>query len=158
MIIMPDHGTRYLGKVYNDTWMSDHSFIEQGNMLTASDILDRKDRKSEIVTLSKDSTLADAIQIIRDRFISQIPVVDNGKVIGTVTESRVLNTILDDPGLKSSSVTIAMNDPFPFVLPTTRIDVISKMITKENPAVLIQHEGGELEIITKFDLISVLAS
>jgi cystathionine beta-synthase len=64
---------------------------------------------------------------------------------------------LDDPGLKDEPVTIAMNDPFPFVLATTRIDVLSKMINKENPAVLVQTEDGQLDIITEFDLISVLA-
>jgi cystathionine beta-synthase len=83
--------------------------------------------------------------------------VENGKVIGSITERRVLNTILDDPGLKDEPVTMAMNDPFPFVLPSTRIDVLSKMISKENPAVLVQSEDGKLDIITEYDLISVLA-
>lgn len=157
VVILPDHGTRYLGKIYNDTWMSDHGFLEEGNMLTAREILSRKEGRSEFITLSPTHTLKDAIDLIRKNYITQIPVVDNGKVIGSITERRVLNTILDDPGLKDEPVTIAMNDPFPFVLPTTRIDVLSKMINKENPAVLVQSENGQLDIITEFDLISVLA-
>jgi cystathionine beta-synthase len=96
--------------------------------------------------------------LMRDGSITQIPVIEDGMILGTVTESRVLNTILDDPSLKESSVTIAMNDPFPFVLPTTRIDLISKMITKDCPAVLMQTEDMQLHIITKMDLINVLAS
>lgn len=158
VIILPDHGTRYLGKIFNDNWMSDHHFIDKGNMLTAQEILDRKEKKAPIKTLTQDSTLFEAIEIMRGQYISQIPVVEGAKVVGSITESRVLNTILDDPTLKDSPVSLAMNDPFPFVLPTTRIDVISKMITKDCPAVLMQTEGGDLNIITKYDLISVLAS
>jgi cystathionine beta-synthase len=157
VVILPDHGTRYLGKIYNDTWMSDHGFLEEGNMLTAREILSRKEGRGEFITLSPTATLKDAIHLIRKNYITQIPVVENGKVIGSITERRVLNTILDDPGLKDEPVTMAMNDPFPFVLPSTRIDVLSKMISKENPAVLVQSEDGKLDIITEYDLISVLA-
>ncbi|MFM2376549.1 MAG: hypothetical protein RLZZ165_1646, partial [Bacteroidota bacterium] len=64
---------------------------------------------------------------------------------------------LDDPSLKESPVADAMSDPFPFVLPTTRIDLISKMINKDCPAVMLQDLHGGLHIITKSDLIAVLA-
>jgi cystathionine beta-synthase len=158
VVILPDHGTRYLGKIYNDAWMSDHHFVDKGNMLTAGEIVERKTDKYPLVTMTSANTLSDAIRIMRDQFITQIPVLDGGVIIGTITESRVLNAILDDPSLKESSVTIAMNDPFPFVLSTTRIDAISKMITKDCPAVMMQDVDGQLHIITKFDLINVLAS
>lgn len=158
VIILPDHGTRYLGKVYNDQWMSDHQFIDAGNMLTAGEILRRKENRTPLIVLQKEQTLAEAIRIMRETHISQIPIASGRQVIGCLTESRVLNTILDDPNLKDSPVTLAMSDPFPFVLPSTRIDVISKMINKDNPAVLIQEENGDLDIITKFDLITVLSN
>ncbi|MCL4103758.1 UNVERIFIED_CONTAM: hypothetical protein GTU68_029075 [Idotea baltica] len=159
VIILPDHGTRYLGKIYNDNWMSGHHFIDKGNMLTAQEIIDSKEDGNELVTVSPKQTLNDVIQLMRKKFITQIPVVEGGSVLGTITESRVLNTILDDPSLKDSPVTIAMSDPFPFVLPTTRIDVISKMINRDVPAVMVQGEDAtKLSIITKYDLISVLAN
>lgn len=158
VVILPDHGTRYLGKIYNDRWMGDHHFIDEGNMLTASEILKRKEKRAPLVTLHTKQTLAEAIQLMRDHNISQLPVLEGDVVVGSINESRVLNTILDDPELKHSAVTEAMNDPFPFVLSTTRIDVISKMIGKDTPAVLVQDEEHGLQIITKFDLISVLAS
>ena len=158
VIIMPDHGTRYLGKVYNDAWMSDHGFIDAGKMLTAEEILNRKDDRKPVLTVAPAQSLADAIKIMRDHNLSQIPVEENGKILGSINETRVLNTILDDPTLKDAPVSSALNDAFPFVLPSTRIDVISKMINRDNPAVLVQPADGDLEIITKYDLISVLAS
>lgn len=157
VIILPDHGTRYLGKVYNDIWMKDHGFVEEGNMLTAAQILEMKG-ETELATLSANNTLADAIRLMREKNISQIPVISlDGRVVGSINESRVLNAILDDPSLKNSAVTSAMNDAFPYVLPSTRIDAISKLINKSNPAVLVQG-AGKLDIITEFDLIQVLSA
>ena len=158
VVILPDHGTRYLGKVYNDNWMSDHDYIDEGTMLTASQVVSRKSKEEDLVTIHADQTLADAIRIMREKLISQIPVVREGEVVGSINESRVLNTILDDPGLRHSPVLSAMSDPLPFVLPTTRIDVVSKLINRDNPAVLVQNQDGKLDIITKYDLINVLAS
>lgn len=156
VIILPDHGTRYLAKVYNDSWMKDHNFVEEGTMVTAKEIIEGKGT-SDLSALSTNHSLADAIRLMRELGISQLPVLAaDGRVVGSITESRVLNTILDDPSLKNAPVTTAMNDPFPFVLPSTRIDAISKLINKNNPAVLVQNEG-KLEIITEFDLIQVLA-
>lgn len=156
VIILPDHGTRYLGKVYNDTWMKDRNFADEGSMLTAEQILAGKP-SSELTFLQTSDTLADAIRLMREKGISQIPVLSpDNRVVGSITESRVLNTILDDPSQKNSAVTTAMNDSFPFVLPSTRIDAISKLINKTNQAVLVQN-NGKLDIITEFDLIQVLA-
>ncbi|MBK9451439.1 MAG: cystathionine beta-synthase [Bacteroidetes bacterium] len=157
VVILPDHGTRYLGKIYNDQWMSDHHFIDKGNMLTAQEILDRKGKVDTLFSVSTKSTLSEVILLMREHSITQLPVVEGGNVVGTINESRVLNTILDDPSLKDSPVADCMSDPFPFVLPTTRIDLISKMINKDCPAVMMQDANGGLHIITKSDLIAVLA-
>lgn len=157
VIILPDHGTRYLGKVFNDAWMKDHSFVDEGSMMTAEQILAQK-TDSNLSTLLSTQSLADAIKMMREMNISQIPIMSpDGRIVGSTSESRVLNTLLDDPTLKSSPVTLAMNDPFPFVLPSTRIDAISKLINKSNPAVMVQIDG-KYEIITEFDLIQVLSA
>ncbi len=156
VVILPDHGSRYLGKIYNDTWMADHGFLEASATLTANDII-QSNPKSELVYLDVNQTLADAIKLMREKDISQIPVFNGKNAVGSVNESRVLNALIDDPTLKGATLERVMNDPFPFVLPSTPITLLSKMITKENPAVMVQKENGEFEIITKSDLINVLA-
>lgn len=158
VIILPDHGTRYLGKVYNDTWMKNHDFLDEGTILTADQILKHKSGNGGLHTLQTNQTLSEAIQLMRDKDVSQIPVMEGDKVVGSLDETRVLNAILDNPSLKSGPVTDAMSDPFPFVLSSTRMDILSKLITKDNPAVLVKKEDEGVDIITKFDLINVLAS
>jgi cystathionine beta-synthase len=161
VVVLPDHGTRYLGKIYNDNWMRERGYLEEGSMMTADEILKRKANSGDggpLLSLRPSQKVAEAFQMMRTKNISQIPVVEGTEVVGSVNESRILNALIDDPNLKDAPVSTAMNGPFPFVLPSTRIDVISKMITKENPAVLVQLKGGGFEIITKYDLISALAN
>ena len=158
VVILPDHGTRYLGKVYNDNWMQNHGFLDEGTMFTAEQILTRKaSGNGKVLVLEADQTLGEAIKLMREKDVSQIPVSRHGEIVGSLDETRVLNTIIDDPSLKEQPIAQAMSDPFPYVLSSTRIEVISKLINKENPAVLVQKDGGEIDIITKFDLISVLS-
>ncbi len=157
VIILPDHGTRYLGKVYNDTWMSNHDFIDEGTMLTAQQIISRKKKQAPLITLKTDQSLGAAINIMREQIVSQIPVMQDGEIVGSLNENRVLNALLDDPSLKEAPVSHAMGDPLPFVLSSTRIEAISKLINKENPAVLVKGENEQLDIITQYDLINVLA-
>jgi len=158
VVILPDHGSRYLGKVYNDIWMRDHNYLEDGLLLSAHEIIARKGGlTANLMSLTPTDKIGHAILLMRERNISQLPVILNGKVVGSVNESRVLNTLIDDPTLKDAPVETLMNDPFPFVLPSTRIDVISKMITRDNPAVLVQFDEGKFDIITKQDLINALS-
>jgi cystathionine beta-synthase len=161
VVVLPDHGTRYLGKIYNDNWMRERGYLEEGSMMTADEILRRKAGTGDggpLLSLKPTQKVAEAFQLMREQNISQIPVLEAAEVVGSVNESRILNALIDDPHLKDAPVSTVMNDPFPFVLPTTRIDVITKMITKENPAVLVQLKNGGFDIITKYDLISALAN
>ncbi|MEM7370079.1 MAG: pyridoxal-phosphate dependent enzyme [Bacteroidota bacterium] len=157
VIILPDHGTRYLGKVYSDTWMQNHDFLDKGTMVTAQEILQNKSENQELIILTSDQTLSEAIKLMREADVSQLPVSQNGVIIGSLNESQVLNTILDDPSLKDGPLSQAISDPFPYVLPTTRMSAISKLITKDNPAVLVQSTPQKVDIITKYDLIQSLA-
>ncbi|MCS6904396.1 MAG: cystathionine beta-synthase [Bacteroidia bacterium] len=156
VVLLPDHGSRYLAKIYNDTWMQDHNFLEQESLSTAEDVIRSKNGKNRLLYVTKKDSLTHAISLMRENSISQLPVIENGQIVGSVNESRLLNMLIDDPSLKDCSVEQAMEDPFPFVLPTTRIDVISKMITSETPAVIVQNPDHTYDIITKSDLINIL--
>jgi cystathionine beta-synthase len=136
--------------------MRDRNFLEEGTFMTAEEIIRHKTKKG-IAHLSPQNTLAEAIQIMRDTGISQLPVLSDTHVVGSINESRLLNALIDDPKMRNEPLHTVMSDPFPFVLPSTRMDVISKMISKDSPAVLVKGFDGELDIITKHDLITVLA-
>ncbi|MXV15887.1 pyridoxal-phosphate dependent enzyme [Hufsiella ginkgonis] len=155
VIIFHDHGSRYMGKMYNDDWLRERGFLHD-EKLTAKSILAKRDRQ-EIVTIDADKTILEAVNTIKTLNISQIPVTQQGMVIGKITESDVLSALLENPSLKASKVQTIMTQSFPFVDLNTSIDKISSMISKENTAVLLEDEMGKIEIITQYDIISAIS-
>ncbi|MDP5168696.1 MAG: pyridoxal-phosphate dependent enzyme, partial [Bacteroidia bacterium] len=156
VVILPDHGTRYLGKVYNDSWMQTHNFLDEGSMVTAAQILANKP-SATLITLDSSQTLAEAVKVMRSHHVSQIPVMRDGEIIGSVNESRVLEALLEDSSMKEAPITQVLSDGLPFVLGSTRLDAITKMINKDNPAVLVKLDNGDLDIISNYDLIQILS-
>jgi len=155
VIIFPDHGTRYLGKMYNEDWLRDRGFLKD-EKLTAQDIISKK-QSQEIVTIDCDKSVLEAINTIKSLNISQIPVTQKGMVIGKITESDILDALLENPSLKSQPIKNITTSPFPFVDLNTSIDRISAMINKDNIAVLVESEGN-IEIITQYDIINAISA
>jgi cystathionine beta-synthase len=156
VIIFPDHGTRYLGKMYNEDWLRERGFLKD-EKLTARDII-RKKENAEIITIDTEKTVIEAINTIKTLNISQIPVTQQGMVIGKITESDILDALLENPSLKSQPLKAIMTAPFPFVDLNASIDKISSMINKENIAVLVEDEQGKIEIITQYDIINAISA
>jgi len=155
VIIFPDHGSRYMGKMYNEDWLRERGFLKD-EKLTARDIVKKKERQ-EIITIDCEKSVLEAINVIKSLNISQIPVTQKGMVIGKITESDILDALLDNPALKSSPVQTITTAPFPFVDLNTSIDKISSMINRDNIAVLVEDEQGRIEIITQYDIINAIS-
>ena len=102
VVIFPDHGSRYMGKMYNDDWLRDRGFLKD-EKLTAHHIIQRKESQ-QIVTIDCEQTILEAINTIKSLNISQIPVTQKGMVIGKITESDILNSLIENPSIKSQPV------------------------------------------------------
>ncbi|MFD2581318.1 pyridoxal-phosphate dependent enzyme [Pedobacter vanadiisoli] len=155
VVIFHDHGSRYMGKMYNEDWLRERGFL-QDEKLTAKSILAKKE-STEIVTLDAQKTVLEAINTIKSMNISQIPVTQQGMIVGKVAESDILSALLENPGLKSAPISEIMTATFPFVDLNTSIDKISSLINKENSAVLVEDESGRIEIITQYDIINAIS-
>ena len=155
VVIFPDHGTRYLGKMYNDDWLRDRGFLKD-EKLTARDIIAKKENQ-QIVTIDCEKTVLEAINTIKALNISQIPVTQKDMVIGKITESDILSSLIENPSIKSQPIKNITTAPFPFVDLNTSIDKISSMINKDNIAVLVEV-NGEFGIITQYDIINAISA
>ena len=155
VVIFHDHGSRYMAKMYNDDWLRERGFLKD-EKLTAKSILSKRGLQ-EIVTIDCDKTILEAINVIKTLNISQIPVTQKGMVIAKLTESDILDAILENPSLKSQRVEKIMTSSFPFVDLNTSIDKISSMIHKDNTAVLVEDQQGKIEIITQYDIINAIS-
>ncbi len=156
VVIFHDHGSRYMGKMYNEDWLRERGFLTD-EKLTAKSILIKRGRQ-EIVTIDCEQSVLQAINTIKSLNISQIPVTQKGMIVGKITESDILSSVMENPALRSGSVKDIMTSSFPFVDLNTSIDKITSIINKENMAVLVEGELGEIEIITQYDIINAISA
>ena len=156
VVIFHDHGTRYLGKMFNDDWMREKGFLEKTG-LVARDLVATRER-TPLVTLDHRDTVADAIRIMMRHDFSQIPVTDGGRVVGSVSETHLYEEIVRRPDLKAQAIERVMQAAFPFVDISTGIDALATMITPENSAVLVRDfKSDETFIVTRWDVIEALS-
>jgi cystathionine beta-synthase len=158
VIILPDHGTRYLNKIYNDTWMKDHGFLESRDFATAKDIIQTKNGSDRLLTIDKNLKISEAVRILNKEGISQIPVTDGEQIVGSLTDSKVLNHLIDTPEIKDHPVSEVMDPPFKFVGMDNTLDVLSSLIDRENKALLVRDDKNKVHIITQADLLMAMTS
>jgi len=162
VVLMPDGGFRYLGKIYNDAWMQDHGFLEEAEPHTAETVLEsvspRKVPDERLVSVPADMTLADAIDVMTRYGISQVPVTENGDVVGSLIEQSILARLIREPDARARLVADVMNDPFPIVDASTPVRDLAAHMKGPCTAVLVRTRDGELSILTRTDLISTLGA
>lgn len=151
VVIFHDHGTRYLGKMFNDDWMRDRGFLEIKKPKAIDLIASHKNQK--LISVDANATINDALNIMNKYGISQMPVKSADKFVGSLNDSILFNKLFADPSLKAKPVSELMQAPFPMVSEQAPMEDISKLINKENNAVLMTDLGGDVHIITKHDLI-----
>lgn len=158
VVLLPDTGYRYLSKTYDDNWMRDHGFLRRSPDVSVQRVLSARQRQRVIVSVSPSETLGTAIERMSRDGISQLPVIENDKVVGSLTETVILNRLIERPDAREEYVREVMDKPFPIVSPELNLDGLSAYLEDGPGAVLVASDTpGEFDIITKSDLISALA-
>ncbi len=158
VVLLPDHGTRYLNKVYNDNWMKDHGFLEERSFGSARDILRRRVGNTPLFTIQKNSNIGEAIRIMNQQGIDQVPVVDGDEFVGSISASNLLEKIIEDPHAKDAAVGALMDKPMQFVSVDTTLDVLSSMLNKNNKALLVRDDSHLVHIITQHDILKAMTA
>jgi cystathionine beta-synthase len=153
VVILPDHGSRYIGKIYNDEWMRDRGWLE---VKTVRDIVESKINR-QLISISANQTVAEAVAVLSANEIDQMPVMDEGTMVGSINESGLLAKLLNDHQVKSSPVREVMEAPFPVVAAELPIDKLSALMNKDVNAVMTMDALNQLSIITKSDIIRAMA-
>ncbi len=160
VILLPDTGMRYLSKIYNDEWMRENQYFESDAPLKASDVLAVKRRSGKrraLAVARPTDSLFGAMSAMRRGDISQLPVVEKGRVVGTVFEDDVLGLMLKGRPIKKMIVREAMGQPLPVLAPETRIEALLRCFTPDRPAVLVRAGKG-YDIVTKYDVVNAVSS
>jgi len=156
VIIIPDSGTRYLSKIYNDNWMRENQFLEPRVKVSAGQVVHDKVRRAEtLVSVPLGITVGQAVNLMREHDISQVPVIEGGEVVGSISETRILEILISDPGAKRKPVAEYMEKPCPVISEDASIEEVVHNMDHQTPAILVKHATG-FDIITKSDLIFFL--
>ncbi|MEM9921864.1 MAG: pyridoxal-phosphate dependent enzyme [Bacteroidota bacterium] len=155
VVVIHDHGSRYVGKIFNDDWMRERGFLEEE--LKVKDLIQLKNGEQFISVDQKDS-LRKVFQIMKDKDISQLPVMDHGgSMIGSITESAVLSSLLENP-LNNAELDVSsiMGTAFPIVEEEMTCKQLTRYINKKIPAVIAKDKAGTLHILTQYDIIQAV--
>ena len=157
VVVFHDHGSRYLGKMFNDEWMRAKGFLEVTGM-TARDLVALR-VSGELQTVECTRPIEDAVRVMSDHDFSQISVTNNGRVVGSLNEAHLYSEFMKDQSIKRKPIESIMQPAFPFIDISTPVALLTTMISPENPAVLVRDFKTEKTyIITRSDVIRVLGS
>ncbi len=155
VVIFHDHGSRYLGKMFNDDWMREKGFFERTG-LTARDLV-ASGVSGELLALEAGESVEAAVRLMSQHDFSQISITSDKRLVGSLNEAHLYGELVRDPEIKSHPVETIMLPAFPFVDISTPLELLSTMITSVNPAVLVRDFKTEKTfIITRSDVIRVL--
>jgi cystathionine beta-synthase len=163
LVILPDGGRSYLSKIYNDAWMRQYGFLERAPELSVGDVLGRKHAEGEIpplVTVETHSKVRDAVALMHEHRVSQIPVVsaqDPQTIAGSVTERGLLRRAVEDPSLLEAEIVDVMEPPLHAVPATDGVREAVDLLSGQSEALLVTSDGRPVGIVTRADLVESLA-
>jgi len=155
VVLFHDHGSRYVGKMFNDEWMRERGFLE--DELKVKDLVAKKDN-SDFFTLKSSQTVKEALQFMKEHDLSQLPLVDEaGKIVGAITETLVLSCLLENPMSNSERpLSEIMCAAFPVVDLELSVKKVGGYFNHKTPAVIAIDKAGIPHIITKYDMIQTI--
>ncbi|TDI48095.1 MAG: cystathionine beta-synthase [Acidobacteria bacterium] len=157
VVLLPDSGSRYLSKFFNDDWMRQNRFMETDlGESTVSDLLVSK-RIQTVITVESSESMANVVRVMKEHNISQLPVVDDGKLSGLITEFAILDCMVQAKAGATDAIAPLVNkDHMEVVSPRNSLEALAEVFNRGHIAVVLDEDSVS-GIFTKIDLISFLA-
>jgi cystathionine beta-synthase len=155
VVIFHDHGTRYLGKIFNPDWMRRMGY-ETVTGPTARSLAQSK-KVADIVGLEVSATVDQAVSRMSEFDFSQIPITKESRIVGSLRDTHAYARIVADPSVRTQSVATIMQKAFPYVDIETPVELLAPMITPENPAVLVRDfTSDKTYVLTGYDILQAI--
>ena len=154
VVLFHDHGSRYVGKMFNDDWMRERGFLDEKIRVAADLVKGQKDR--ELIYVKTEELVSHAIERMRNYEISQLPVMDADGFVGSLDESKLFRLYFEDKNIADKPIKDVMSEAYPIVKKNAALEKISALINKDNQAVIVDMGVGKYHMITKHDIIRVI--
>jgi cystathionine beta-synthase len=154
--ILCDTGERYLSKLFNDEWMQENQLLDVPRV-TVEQLLQRRPPDApSLVSVAPAAAVRQALNLMSTWDVSQIPVLEAGQCVGSLTENSLMTRALAQPTLLDRPVREVMDPPFPVVDALTQTDRLAPILTRESPAALVQKDGKLMGIVSRYDVLQQL--
>jgi len=154
VVLFHDHGSRYVGKMFNDDWMRERGFLDEKIKIAADLVRGQSER--ELIYVKTEELVSHAIERMRKYEISQLPVMDADGFVGSLDESQLFRLYFEDKDIADKPIKDVMSNPYPIVKKSVTLEKISALINKDNQAVIVDLGTGKFQMITKHDIIRVI--
>lgn len=154
VLIFHDHGSRYIAKIFNDDWMRERGFLDSEKKV--SDLVAAKSDK-QFYSVEHTNKIKEVLKIMKERDISQLPVIQDGKIVGTISENAILSFILENPLQNADKqASEIMTEPMPFVSMELPMSLLNKCFNEKIPGVITQDGSQQYHVLTKYDIIRAI--
>ncbi len=154
--LLCDTGERYLSKLYNDEWMRENRLLVERHPTIDAVLRQKVGRIPSLISVTPQTLVREALELIEDNNVSQLPVLLAGDCVGSVSESTLMARLLEDPELIEAPVERLMEPPLPVVDVQTDFESVTKKLIGGQPAVIVRQNGEPSGIITRFDVVHYL--
>ena len=154
--VLPDTGERYLSKLYNEEWMVENQLLEPERLDAAYMLREKGAATPALLVAEPLQTVREALALITGHDVAQLPVIQDGEAIGSVSEQTLMARVIEDPALLDATVRDIMDPPFPTVDGEAGAEAIARLLTRQNPAVVVRENGTLTGIITRYDMVRQL--
>jgi cystathionine beta-synthase len=155
--ILCDTGERYLSKLYDDNWMRENQLLDSEKVTAASLLEGRRGGVPPLVSVGPSASARQALNLMGTYNVSQIPVIDGADCVGLVSEGPLMARALADAKVLDHPVSDVMQPPLPVVEPTTPLDRLGTLLSRETPAALVRKDGALVGIVTRYDVLRHVA-
>ncbi|HTX19233.1 MAG TPA: cystathionine beta-synthase [Bacteroidota bacterium] len=157
VVLLPDGGSKYLSKIYNDDWMKENGFLAP-ERITLRYVLEAKPSKlPALITADGSSTVRSALELMTGKNISQLPVFEGTKNIGSLSEGALISAILKGSIKFDDLVRAVMDPPFPELHVNEEVGRAIELFAKKEPAVIVVNDSGPTGIVTRYDVLGYLS-
>ncbi len=154
--ILPDTGERYLSKIYSDDWMRENQLLVEEVATIEALLRQKRDDTPPLISVAPTSSVREALQLIEENNVSQLPVIAEGRCVGSVSESVLMARLVADPSLIDAPVEALMEAPLPIVEADAAFETVTNELVAGKPAVLVRRNGEPVGIVTRFDVVHYL--
>lgn len=157
LVVLPDSGNRYTSKIFNDEWMMSKGYIDSSFNVIIKDLLNDLNKKNnEVISITDHATIGDAIKMMEQKNVSQLPVISDGVIKGVVSENALLKPLFNGKYHLSDSVSLAYSNKYRIVdINDLLANVADSLLKKE--VVLVTESGKLVNLLSNIDILNYIS-